>query len=215
MDSFISYYDLGLEYLNIYTKWWITQYETNPIHVILETLLIIFIIYVYFKRPSAKKSQLSEHEINDLIEEWVPEPLVPDDSNNSNDNNNSSNTAMIANDISTDFLVVEGRKGSVVSIQGLGDLIDMASFDFLGFATDESIKQECVEVLRTYGCGSCGPRGFYGTVDLHLELENAIANFFNVEESIMYSDSGSTVASVVPAFSKRGDLIICDQSNLV
>ena len=27
----------------------------------------------------------------------------------------------------------------------------------------------------------------------------------------MYSDSGSTVASVVPAFSKRGDLIICDQ----
>ena len=211
MDSFISYYDFGLEYLNIYTTWWITQYETNPIHVILETLLIIFIIYVYFKRPSAKKSQLSEHEINDLIEEWVPEPLVPDDSNNSNDNNNSSNTAMIANDISTDFLVVEGRKGSVVSIQGLGDLIDMASFDFLGFATDESIKQECVEVLRTYGCGSCGPRGFYGTVDLHLELENAIANFFNVEESIMYSDSGSTVASVVPAFSKRGDLIICDQ----
>lgn len=200
MDTVTIYYDIGMDYLNTYASWWIMQYKTNPIHVILETLLIIFIVYVYFKRPSAKKSQLSPQEMDELIVEWEPEPLVPSTENSDADNN-----------ISTDFFVVEGRQGAIVSVKGVGDLVDMASFDFLGFSTDESIKQECVEVLRTYGCGSCGPRGFYGTVDLHLELENAIARFFNVEESIMYSDSGSTVASVVPAFSKRGDLILCDE----
>eukprot|EP00943_MAST-04B_sp_MAST-4B-sp1_P006487 g6487.t1 len=200
MDTITMYYDIGMEYLNIYASWWIMQYKTNPIHVILETLLIIFIIYVYFKRPSAKKSQLEPHEMEELIHEWEPEPLVP-----------SADSGDAENNISTDFFVVEGRQGAIVSVKGVGDLVDMASFDFLGFATDESIKQECIDVLRTYGCGSCGPRGFYGTVDLHLELENAIARFFNVEESIMYSDSGSTVASVVPAFSKRGDLIVCDE----
>ena len=36
-------------------------------------------------------------------------------------------------------------------------------------------------------------------------------SFFPSFRSIMYSDSGSTVASAVPAFSKRGDLIICDE----
>ena len=95
--------------------------------------------------------------------------------------NGESPASRYGNDVSTDFLVVEGRQGSVVSIQGLGDLIDMASFDFLA-PTDETIKNECINVLKTYGCGSCGPRGFYGTVDLHLELENTIAKFFGVDE---------------------------------
>ena len=44
----------------------------------------------------------------------------------------------------------------------------------------------------------------------HLELEDTLAKFFNVNESIMYSDSESTVASVVPAFAKRGDVVIVD-----
>lgn len=25
--------------------------------------------------------------------------------------------------------------------------------------------------MNKYGVGSCGPRGFYGTIDVHLELE--------------------------------------------
>lgn len=177
MEGVQAYYELAAEYSNIYATWWLTQYKTNPIHVILETLLVAFIIYVYFKRPSAKKSALLPQEIDELIDEWEPEPLVPSSADGAADARGRSK-----HDISTDFFVVEGRNGAVVTIQGLGDLVDMASFDFLGFATDQSIKKECVEVLRTYGCGSCGPRGFYGTVDLHLELENALADFFNVEE---------------------------------
>ena len=94
--------------------------------------------------------------MEELIGEWEPEPLVPP-----SDGDGESSPSRYGNDVSTDFLVVEGRQGSVVSIQGLGDLIDMASFDFLGFATDETIKNECIDVLKTYGCGSCGPRGLW------------------------------------------------------
>lgn len=55
--------------------------------------------------------------------------------------------------------------------------------------------------------GSCGPRGFYGTVDVHLELEENLAKFMNYEECIIYAYAFSTIASAIPAYSKRNDII--------
>ena len=34
--------------------------------------------------------------------------------------------------------------------------------------------------------GSCGPRGFYGTFDAHLEAEDELAKFFGAEEAIVF-----------------------------
>ncbi|RYY84233.1 hypothetical protein EON63_09675 [archaeon] len=39
------------------------------------------------------------------------------------------------------------------------------------------------EALDKYGCGSCGPRGFYGTVDQHLMLEEKVAQFMGTQVS--------------------------------
>lgn len=38
--------------------------------------------------------------------------------------------------------------------------------------------------------GSCGPRGFYGTFDVHLDLEKALAAFMGQEEGIIYRCGG-------------------------
>lgn len=57
----------------------------------------------------------------------------------------------------------------------------MATYDFLGSSQLKEIKTVSAEALNKYGCGSCGPRGFYGTIDVHLELEKAIAKFMNTE----------------------------------
>jgi serine palmitoyltransferase len=62
--------------------------------------------------------------------------------------------------------------------------------------------------LRKYGVGSCGPPGFYGTIDVHMALEKAFAAFVGTEEAILYSFGFATIASVIPAFAKRGDLIV-------
>jgi serine palmitoyltransferase len=69
------------------------------------------------------------------------------------------------------------------------------------------VKNRSATAISKYGVGSCGPRGFYGTVDVHLDLESALAKFLGVEEVIMYSYGFSTVASAIPAYSKRGDII--------
>lgn len=73
------------------------------------------------------------------------------------------------------------------------------------------IKKASVEALERYGVGACGPRGFYGTIDPHLKLEEAFTKFMGSDGAILYSDGASTVSSTVAAFCKRGDLLVVDE----
>ena len=56
--------------------------------------------------------------------------------------------------------------------------------------------------MKKYGVGSCGPRGFYETIDCHLTLEEELAKFMKTEEAVIYSFGFATIASVIPAYSK-------------
>ncbi len=67
------------------------------------------------------------------------------------------------------------------------------------------------KTIYKYGVGSCGPRGFYGTVDVHLELEKELAVFMGCEEAVLYSYGFATIASAIPAYAKRGDVIFVDK----
>lgn len=58
----------------------------------------------------------------------------------------------------------------MVTVNGRSAL-NMVSFDFLGLAGDAGVKARCAATIDKYGVGACGPRGFYGTIDVHLELE--------------------------------------------
>lgn len=49
-----------------------------------------------------------------------------------------------------------------------------------------SLQRRARETVEHYGVGSCGPRGFYGTFDVHLHLEKALAEFMGQEEGIIY-----------------------------
>jgi serine palmitoyltransferase len=103
------------------------------------------------------------------------------------------------------------------------EVINLASFNFTTHPSRSSNNspklnseplpgtESAIATLRKYGLGSCGPPGFYGTIDVHLELERAIASFLGTEASIIYSQSFSTASSVIPAFCKRGDVIVADR----
>ncbi|KAG0305636.1 serine palmitoyltransferase component, partial [Dissophora globulifera] len=69
---------------------------------------------------------------------------------------------------------------------------------------------KAIETLHNYGVGSCGPPGFYGTLDVHINLEKDIARFLGTESAIIYAQAFSTISSVIAAFSKRGDIIVVD-----
>jgi serine palmitoyltransferase len=48
--------------------------------------------------------------------------------------------------------------------------------------------------------------------DVHLELERAIARYLQVPACIIYAQAFSTSSSVIPSFSKRGDIIVADRA---
>ena len=73
------------------------------------------------------------------------------------------------------------------------------------------IQEACAAPINKYGVGSCGPRGFYGTIDVHLDLEKALAEFMGTEETIIYAYDLATVPSVLPAFANAKDIIIYDE----
>ncbi|KOX78149.1 Serine palmitoyltransferase 1 [Melipona quadrifasciata] len=72
-------------------------------------------------------------------------------------------------------------------------------------------EKNAIAAIRKYGVGSCGPRGFYGTVDVHLELEERLANYTDTEEAVVYSYGFSTISSAIAAYCKRRDLVFVDE----
>lgn len=89
--------------------------------------------------------------------------------------------------------------------------LNFATLNFLNFVGDSDLSNVATEQLKKYGVGSCGPRGFYGTFDVHLELENKLAEFLGVEKAVIYSYGAATFSSAIPSYSKRTDVIFADE----
>uniref|UniRef100_A0A8D3BMK6 Serine palmitoyltransferase 1 n=1 Tax=Scophthalmus maximus TaxID=52904 RepID=A0A8D3BMK6_SCOMX len=173
-------------------------YEAPAYHLILEGILILWIVTLLFsktyKLPETYK--LTEKEKEDLIEEWQPEPLVP---------------PVSTDHPSLNYDVVTGPPSHKIIINGK-ECVNFASFNFLGLLDNDRVKQKALASLKKYGVGTCGPRGFYGTFDVHLELESRLARFMKTEEAIIYSYGFATIASAIPAYAKRGDIIFVDEA---
>jgi len=166
-------------------------------HILLEVILILWIIRLLTRKsytPREQKLELSKEEEDTLIQEWQPEPLVPKEQ---------------VDDYILNPKIVHGKAGVTMNVDGK-DCINLATFNFLGFVGKETIEEKAVKSLNKYGVGTCGPRGFYGTIDVHLDLEKKIASYLGTDEAILYSYGFSTIASVIPAYSKRTDVIFCD-----
>ena len=88
---------------------------------------------------------------------------------------------------------------------------NLACYNFYNFVSNETLKEKAIQTLRNYGVGPCGPPGFYGTQDVHMKTEADIASFLGTSACIVYAQAFSTISSVIPAFSKRGDIIVADK----
>lgn len=188
-------------------QWWleylVESYEREPGHVLLEIACFITIIYLLFRQSydPTKVNPLSQKEQNDLIAEWHPEPLCPVQTQMQKDFSERKTT------------IIDSGPGSEGKISvGGKEFLNFASCNFLGLADSAELKKACTDTICKYGVGSCGPRGFYGSIDTHIKLEEDFAKFVGVDEAIYYSDGIACMSSVIAAFAKRGDIIICDEA---
>ncbi|KAK7683653.1 hypothetical protein QCA50_013029 [Cerrena zonata] len=191
----------GSSVISRYVK---SSHQNDPGRTLLEVILIIFAIRTLLQsRTRADNSgkhfiKFDEKEIDELVDEWTPEPLAAELS--------PQEEAELAS-----IPVIVGPTGPKPKLANGKTVLNLASYNFTGLAGNEDIKARAVETLKKYGLGSCGPPGFYGTQDVHIQLEQDIADFLGTEASILYSQSFSTISSVIPAFCKRGDVIVADR----
>ena len=274
-----------------YRSWWIALIREDPVHVIIETVLIAFVVYMlvwrrYSQRAGEKREKLTDAERAELLREWKETGragLVPstDSVNGNNDARRRIGTGVVVERVhgSKMTILLDANRNASASSNSLNSsrrgsprskspterqrmtVLNFATHDFLGMAssddgdgissadagaagpaaaassasssssaasagaasskTDEassaplpttSVKGAARAALARYGCGSCGPRGFYGTIDAHLDLEDAIADHMRTDGAIMYSDGASAATSTVAAFAKRGDLLVVDEA---
>jgi len=188
-----------------YGTWWMNLVREDPWHVVVETLLLIFVVYLLFlKKPKKSRSELTKADVEELINDWKPAPLVPPLSET--DKKVLASTVVVSEYLGSDQLVC-GLPG-----ERPVKCLNLTTYDFLGLSTRNELKESAKDTLNEYGCGSCGPRGFYGSVMPHMEIEAAVAKFMGTEGAISYSDTASTLSSTIPAFAKKGDLVVCDES---
>jgi glycine C-acetyltransferase len=108
--------------------------------------------------------------------------------------------------------VTELRGGARVLVNGR-EMGMYASYGYLGLLGHPRIGAAAKAAIDKYGTGTHGVRMLAGTLKIHTELEETIANFKHAEAAITYSSGYATNLTVVSTLMGRGDYVISDKLN--
>src|SRR6476619_8033509 len=92
-------------------------------------------------------------------------------------------------------------------------VINLASNNYLGLTTHPKLREAAIAATKKYGVGSGAVRTVSGTMSIHMELEEKIARFKNVEACVVFQSGFAANAGTVSAILGKDDFIISDQLN--
>ncbi len=110
------------------------------------------------------------------------------------------------------FRAIESKQDTEVIMRGKRVLM-FGSNSYLGLTNHPKIKEASIEAIKKYGTGCAGSPFLNGTLDIHIELEEKLADFVGKEKAIVYSTGFHTNIGVIPTIVGRGDYIIGDELN--
>ncbi|HKI77588.1 MAG TPA: pyridoxal phosphate-dependent aminotransferase family protein [Ignavibacteriaceae bacterium] len=110
------------------------------------------------------------------------------------------------------FRPIEANEGPEVQIEGK-KVIMAGSNNYLGLTSHPKVKEAAIKAVEKYGTGCSGSRYLTGTLDLHVELEDRLAKFFNKEKVLLFSTGYQTAQGIIPTLVQRGDYVISDKDN--
>ena len=108
--------------------------------------------------------------------------------------------------------VLENEQAAVCTFDGK-KVINLASNNYLGLTTHPKLREAALEATRKYGVGSGAVRTIAGTMKIHMELEEKIARFKNVEACVVFQSGFTANAGTVSALLGKDDFIISDELN--
>jgi len=93
------------------------------------------------------------------------------------------------------------------------EVINLSSNNYLGLTTHPKLKEQAVRAVEEFGVGSGAVRTIAGTMTLHMELEEKIAKFKQVEAAVVFQSGFTANAGTVQAILGREDVIVSDELN--
>src|SRR6201981_462598 len=94
--------------------------------------------------------------------------------------------------------VLDDEQAPVCTFDGK-HVINLASNNYLGLTTHPKLRETALEATRKYGGGSGAVRTIAGTMKIHMELEEKIARFKNVEACVVFQSGFAANAGTVSA----------------
>lgn len=110
------------------------------------------------------------------------------------------------------FRCIEETHGNYVICEGQRKIM-IGSNNYLGLAQDERVIEAACDATRKFGAGCTGSRLLNGTISLHTQLEEALANFLQREAVLLFSTGFFANQGALAALTEDGDVILCDREN--
>ena len=107
------------------------------------------------------------------------------------------------------FRTIESEQDTVVKIGGK-DVLMFGSNSYLGLTTHPKLKEASKAAIDKYGSGCAGSRFLNGTLDIHLELEEKLADFVGKDGALVFSTGFQVNLGVISSLPGRHDYIIID-----
>ncbi|MGA0875410.1 MAG: aminotransferase class I/II-fold pyridoxal phosphate-dependent enzyme [Bacilli bacterium] len=110
------------------------------------------------------------------------------------------------------FHALESKQDIVVKMEGKRRIM-IGSNNYLGLTGDKRVIAATVKAVKKYGSGVSGSRFLNGTLDLHLDLENELAEFMGKEAALTFPSGFQSTLAIISAIAGRDDIIFSDREN--
>jgi glycine C-acetyltransferase len=108
--------------------------------------------------------------------------------------------------------VLDDMQAPVCTYDGK-QVINLASNNYLGLTADPRLREAAIQATKDYGVGSGAVRTIAGTMKIHMELEEKIARFKNVEACVVFQSGFAANAGTVSSVLGKEDFIVSDELN--
>ena len=89
----------------------------------------------------------------------------------------------------------------------------LGSNNYLGLTGDPRVKAAARDALDTYGTALTGSRLLNGTIPLHVELEEELADWMGTEAALVFTTGYQANVGCIGTILRPGDTVICDSGD--
>src|SRR6266498_5408105 len=112
----------------------------------------------------------------------------------------------------TFFRVVGSAQDPEVTIEGRR-MVMLGSNNYLGLTNDPRVKEAAIDAVRKYGSGCAGSRFLNGTLDLHVRLEERLAEFMRKDAAVTFATGYQVNLGAISCLVGRGDVVYLDKQD--